>query len=67
MANRVKGMEYIEFELDSDTLAEVEALAEESRLTPFEMSLTLLKETISFACAAPKSRGASTLVRSRAR
>ena len=35
---------YIEFELDPDTMREIEELARESNCTPFEMCVTLLRE-----------------------
>ena len=44
--------EYLEIELDEETLAEVEALAESSNVTPFEMCVTLLQEELfSFSVA----------------
>ena len=35
---------YLEFDLDAETLALVEELAAEERVTPFEMCVTLLRE-----------------------
>ncbi|HWW02744.1 MAG TPA: hypothetical protein VNZ64_23795 [Candidatus Acidoferrum sp.] len=38
---------YLEFELDPETLAQVEALARQSRCTAFEMCVKLLKLRLS--------------------
>jgi hypothetical protein len=35
---------YLEFDLDAETLALVEQLAAEERVTPFEICVTLLRE-----------------------
>jgi hypothetical protein len=35
---------YLEFDLDAETLALVEELAAEERVTPFEMCVSLLRE-----------------------
>jgi len=37
---------YLEFELDGDTIAEVEALAKEANVTPFRMCIMLLEEAV---------------------
>jgi|GEM_PF-5579507 hypothetical protein len=39
--------EYLEIELDPETLREVEELARESNCTPFEMCVILLRERLS--------------------
>jgi hypothetical protein len=49
MTNRLGNAEYLEFELDAETLADVEALASESNMTPFDMGLILLREAIAFS------------------
>ena len=51
MANGPNEAEYLEIELDAETMAEVEALAREANVTPFDMGLILLREAISFSCA----------------
>lgn len=38
--------EYLEIELDEEILAEVENLAKESKVTPFEICVTLLKDEL---------------------
>ena len=44
--------EYLEIELDAETREEVEALAEESNVKPFEMCVILLQEELfSFSAA----------------
>jgi hypothetical protein len=41
------GKEYLEFELDPETLLEIEALASKRGCTPFQMSVTLLQQELS--------------------
>jgi hypothetical protein len=45
--NRRADKEYVEFQLDPATLLEVEALASKTGCTPFQMSVTLLREELS--------------------
>ena len=47
MKNKTKETEYLEMELDAETMAEVEELAKESNVPPFDMGLILLREAIS--------------------
>jgi len=47
MAKQIKKQEYLEIELDAETMAEVESLAKDSNVTPFDMGLILLQEAIS--------------------
>jgi len=48
--------EYLEIELDPETMAEVEALAQKSKVAPFEMGVTLLREALA-SYEQPMTRG----------
>lgn len=45
MSKRVDA-EYLEIELDPDTMAEVEDLAQKTKTSPFDMGITLLREAL---------------------
>ena len=47
MTNLMNG-KYFEIELDPEIMLEVEALAGELNVTPFDMAVILLQETLSF-------------------
>ena len=46
--------EYLAFELDGETMAQIEALAKEAKVTPFRMCIILLEESLTHASEPPE-------------
>lgn len=46
MQQKHECLEYLDIELDSETMQQVESLAEQEKLTPFAMAVALLSEAL---------------------
>lgn len=51
------GQEYLEIELDENTLPEIKTVAHEEETTPFEMCVKLLREAVSAQVSTAEGRG----------